>query len=151
MASFFKTIADAVRQVVSTVPGCPQRIEVRDNDQLESREEDDFVIVTLGEDPEVWGTTAVSSSTLGDVGKAYMIGVTLYHRKIADPTVNLNAAPEFVLKCKQALDKPSLAQAPSVYGTQLVENPAWEDQEFTKGLQVTRFGMIFLSAEPRNG
>lgn len=151
MPSYFKTVADAVRQVVSGVPGCPQRIEVRDNDQLESREDDDFVVITLGEDPELWGTTAGGINDFGDVAKGYMIGITLYHRKLTDPTVNLNAAPEFVLKCKQALNKPTLAQAPSVFDTRLVENPAWENQDMDKGLQVTRFGMIFSSIEPRNG
>lgn len=150
--SYFLKIAEAVRTKLTGIDGAPTTIEIKDNDQVESRQEDEILVITMGEDPEVWTVTgAGTGNDFGDVGKAYQIGLSYYHKKLADPTVNLDAAPTFVLKSKQALNRPSLTGVPSVYDTTLVENPAWENQEFSKGLQVTRFGMIFLNAEPRNG
>lgn len=147
-------IAQASLQVVGGVSGCPSLREVRDNDQLEPREATEAVIVTLGDDPvvlEVTGATGTPSDGYGDVCKGYGVGFAFYLRKLVDPETDLTRSPLFILQCKQALGKTSLVGVSGVYDTDIVQNPAWENQEFEKGLMVSRFGVVFYHAEPRNG
>ena len=91
------------------------------------------------------------TTDLGHVEKQYEIGVTIYQTSQADIADDLNRNPDIVLLAKQALNRASLAGAPSVYDTDLIVSEAWEHQPFVEGLVVRRFGMIFFSAEPRNG
>lgn len=147
-------IAQAALNVIAGVSGTPTLREVRTNDQLSEDEADEAIIATLGEDPVVLEVTGANSATpgyYGDVCKGYGVGFAFYLRKLTDPTTNLDRSPLYILQCKQALNKPILSGVPGVYDTDLVQNQTWENQDFSKGLLVSRFGVVFYHAESRNG
>ena len=152
MPSYALDIATAVQGVVAAITGAPDTVEVRDNDQVLPRDPDDIVIVTIGDETPGDGTSgAGSGDDFGGVFKAYQIGISIYHRQLSDPAANLQRNIALTLAAKQALNRPTLAGAPTVYWCQLVQNAAWENNEFEKGLQVSRFGLLFHSSESRAG
>ena len=149
----FRQIADAVATVITSISGAPATVEVRKDDAFRSRETLPLAIVTMGAARKILAVSGEGSSTnQGDVCYAYEIGVTIYRDNRADLSTNLDAQPDYVHRCKQALAKKTLAGAPTVYGSQIVDDPsAWEHQPFGDGHEVSRFGAIFLSAETRLG
>lgn len=152
MPSYALDIANAVQGVIAGISGAPDVVEVRDNDQVRPRDPEDIVVITIGDEVEEGGTSgAGAGDDFGGVFKTYQVGVSIYHRKLTSPGTDLTLTPPFVLACKQALNRPTLAGAPTVYGTRLATSSAWENQEFAKGLLVSRFGILFLSSESRAG
>lgn len=152
MPSYALDIGNAVVAVVEGITGAPDVVELRDNDQVGPRDPEEIVVVTLGAEVEVDGTSgAGSGDDYGGVFKTYEVGVSIYHRKLTGPATDLTLTPPFVLACKQALNRPRLSGASTVYGSRLAESNTWENQEFRKGLLVSRFGILFLSSESRAG
>lgn len=145
-------IANAVVSVEAGLNGAPDTVEFRDNDQVEPREAREIVIVTVG-DPNVIEnySGAGTGDDFGGMLVEYPIGVSIYHRKLANPATELTAEPDFVQASKRALNRPTLVGADTVYGARLIASPTWENQDFEKGLQVSRFGVVFLSSETRAG
>lgn len=152
MPSYALDIANGVQSVVAALTNVPDVVEVRDNDEVMPRDPDDIVVITIGDENEIGGVSgAGSGDDYGSVFKTYQIGISIYHRQLSSPALNLERNIALTLAAKQALNRPSLAGAPTVYGTHLVQNAAWENNEFKKGLQVSRFGLLFLSSESRAG
>ncbi len=130
-------------------------MEVRKADEVHPREVTAAfaaVIVTNGDSREVQAVSGAGSATdQGDVLKSYEIGVSIYGASHGNVSTDLDTHPAFVLRCKQALNKITLAGVPTVYGTKLVDNAEWEQNAFGAGGEVSRFGLIFLNAETRLG
>lgn len=152
MPSYFKTIADAAAAVLAALPGVPGPVTVRKDNAVQPREQTPRVVVDFGEERVIQAVSGAGTDTdQGDVLKEYAIGVSVYRRRHADVSTDLSPNADFVLAAKQALSKKTLAGAPSVYGTRLVDSAAWEHQPFGQGWEVSTFGVLFYSAETRLG
>lgn len=155
MASFAIPIANAVRTVIANLSNAPSLVEVRKADVLHPREMTVAfcaVIITTGDEREIGAVSGAGSATdQGDVLKSYEIGISIYGANFGNLGSDMNQHPDFVLAVKQALNKTSLAGAPSVYGTKLIDNAQWERQTFQDSSEVSRFGLLFLNAETRLG
>jgi len=150
VASNFTTIAAAVRTVIAGLSGAPDTVLVKDDDSIHPGEAP-AVIVTMGDEEESIAVSGAGTDTdQGDRLMAYQIGVTIYKGNLGTNEA-LGTNQDFVLACQQALNRKSLAGAPSVYGTKLVRRDAWERQALKDGVEVSRFGLIFYSAETRLG
>jgi hypothetical protein len=151
--AYVTTIAESVVAVLANLGGAPDLVEFRKTDVLHPREADELVesdeagaiIVTAGD------VVPFMDLTGGDVLRKYQIGVSIYKRLGGKFSSEKTVNPDLVLACKQALHRTSLAGASTVFDTDLVESPEWENQAFKDGWEVSRFGVIFNSAEPRNG
>lgn len=155
MASYYKTIGDRALAVAAAVTGAPSLCEFRDTDVIHPREADSLtpcLIATLGEEEEVMAVSGAGTDTdQGDRLMAYPVAFTEYRRRPGTNSTDLSLNQDFILLVQQALNKKSLSGAPTVYGTKLVRRSAWEHQPFKDGWEVSRFGIIFYSAETRLG
>ena len=152
MASYFKTIADAARTVAAAQSGAPALCEVRDTDVVHPRDVVPCLIVTMGGEQEIGAASGAGTSTdQGDRLMAYQLGFTEYRHRPGTNSTDLSLNQDFILLAQQALNKTTLTGATTVYGTKLVRRDAWEHQPFGQGWEVSRWGMIFWSSEPRLG
>ncbi len=148
--SVFKTIADAVVAVITPLAGTAYTVELRKDDSVTAREGKPVVIVTMGDFNEVGALSgAGTDADQGDTLITYQIGVSIYRTCLGDIDEDLTQSPDLIETVKHALNKKSLASASSVYDTKLVSHPEWERQAFGKGYEVSRFGVLFYSAEER--
>lgn len=145
MASYAKSIADALVTTISGIVGAPELVKQRKDNTLMGRETPPGVIVSIGDERKVGRTFE------GTIFKEYEIIVGIYRTCLADVSTNLDLTPEFILKVKQALDVGTIASVPVVWDVDLVDNPEWEHQPFGQGWEVSRFGLLVKTAEPRNG
>lgn len=154
MASYAAAIAEAVTSVLAglTPEACP--IEWRRTDVIESRETVPRVIITNGPEMQVNRGALGDITTpllLGSVFKGYTVGITVYDSNDGELAGN-DVNPSFILRAKQTLNTASLTGVPEVWDTDLVENNLeWENQPFRDGAQVSRFAVLFITSEPRNG
>ncbi len=155
MASFAIPIANAVRNIIAGLPNAPAIVEVRKLDTTHPREISATfiaVIVTIADEREEMAVSGAGTATdQGDVLKSYEIAVSIYGTNFGNVSTDMSSHPDFVLACKQALNKKSLTGVPSVYGTKLLENSAWERVGFKIGNEVSHFGLLFYNAETRLG
>ncbi len=158
MSAYAAQIAEAVVSLLSglTPEACP--IVWRKTDTLESRDAAPMVIVSNL--PE----SQVSRGTLGGIGnpqktgsvfKGYTIGITVYGSNLAELAGD-DTNPAFILRAKQLLNTAYpygvSTLVPEVWDTDLIDNNLeWENQPFSKGVQMSTFAMIFYTSEPRNG
>jgi hypothetical protein len=155
MASHIYNIATAVKTVISGVNGVPTNIDIRKKD---SPHVDDcpILIITLGDElePSFQVMGGGVSGDYGTVGKRYLIGISIYTKNLGDLSTDVDDHPALVLRIKQAIDQPlntgGVPESATVWNTELKDHPEWEQQEFSKGVEVSRFALIFESAEARN-
>lgn len=153
MPSYSTPIAEAVVSLLSGITplGCP--VEFRRTDSLVSRETIPRVIVTNAQETQLdRGTFGAEGDvdSFGTVEKAYPIQIAIYESNQGELQGN-DVNPAFILRAKQLLNKPYLTAVPAVFDTDLLQNWEWENQPFRDGGQVSRFGLLFYTAEPRNG
>ena len=155
MPSFAVPIASAVRTVIAALTNAPSLVEVRKTDVAFPRDITtafSAVIITIGNEREFMAVSSAGTSTdQGDVLKVYEIGISIYGKLFGKLASDLTNHPDFVLQCKQALNKTTLAGVPTVFRTQLIEHDEWERNEFGKDGEVSRFGLLFFNAETRLG
>lgn len=152
MASHVYDIATALKTVLAGVNGVPATIAIRKKDTPHS-DECPILIITLGDElePNFQVMGAGIANDFGTVGKRYLMGISLYTRNTGNLSTHVDEHPALVLRIKQALDQPlSYPGFETVWNTELHEHPEWELQEFAKGVEVSRFGLVFNSAEGRN-
>lgn len=145
MASYAKPIADAFVATILGLPGAPILVKQRKDNAIMGRETPPAVIVSIETERKV------GRSFEGTILKEYEIIVGIFRTCLADVSTNLDLTPEFIMKVKQALDVPTLAAVPVVWDVDLVDNAEWEHQPFGQGWEVSRFGLLVKTAEPRNG
>ncbi len=131
MASLAKDIADAVVTVLGSVSGAPATIQVRKEGTVGPRITKPIVVVNV-EDERV-------------VGRAFG-GVILKEYKVVVSIFRINAG-----NIASDLDLSPLAGVSAVYDVDLADNPEWEHQKFSEGAEVSRFGLLYHTSEPRNG
>ncbi len=158
MAAYASDIAEAVVTLLSGLtPGaCP--IVWRKTDTLESRDSAPMVIVSNLPESQVSRGTLGKIETpeqMGCVFKGYTIGITVYGSNLADLAGD-DVNPSFILQAKQTLNKAYpygvSTLVPEVWDTDLIDNNLeWENQPFSKGVQMSTFAVIFYTSEPRNG
>lgn len=155
MASFAVPIANAVKTIVTALTGAPSLVQVSKTDVIHPRDITSAfaaVIITMGDEIEIGSVSGAGTSTdQGDVLKSYQIGITIYGTNFGNISTDLSSHPDFVLACKQALNKTTLSGVPSVYGSRLVSNSEWESTAFGDGNEMSVFGMVFWNAETRLG
>lgn len=152
--SYIPPIANAVMSVISGLSGAPSFIQYREQDQIGSGDTRPCVIVTTDEEqlmPEVDVSGASSNTDLGDVGKIYPIGISIYSERLGDITTDPETRQDFVITVQHALNKNSLAGVPTVWGTKLVRRDTWEHRAMKDGFEYSTFAILFYSAEPRLG
>lgn len=148
MASYAVPIANAIATAITGVSGAPT-VAVRKQDALHASElTSAYCIVSVERE------AAESRAFEGSILKQYWLIVSLY-RKLA-PTVgdigsNLDSNPALVLSIKQACDLTALSGVSVVYDVDLVDAAEWEQQPFGVGVEVSRFGLVVRTSEPRNG
>ena len=145
MASYAKPIADSFVATILGLPGAPALVKHRKENTLMGRETPPGVIVSIGDERRVGRTFE------GTILKEYEFIVGIYRTNLADVSTNLDLNPEFILKVKQALDVGTVSAVPVVWDVDLVDSPEWERQPFGQGWEVSRFGLLVKTAEPRNG
>ena len=153
MPSPFSTIAAAAKDTIAQL-GVGLTVVVREADVVQPRDTYPIAIVTMGDeddDRELDTTGGPTDADQGDIGKAYPIGVSIYREKLGAIAAD-DANPDLVHRAQQRLGRARPFPAlPTVYRGILVRNAAWERQEFVKGVEVSRFAVIFHNAESRTG
>lgn len=154
MASPFLTIANATKAVLVGIDDATATVDVREADVVQARDSYPLTIVTMGEegeDPQLDTTGAGTAENQGDVGRTYQIGVSIYREKRGDIDAD-DTNLRFVRRAQQLLGiaRP-FPSVPTCYRGVLVRHPSWEAQEFAKGVEVSRFAVIFHNAEARCG
>lgn len=140
-------IAEAVVTVLAGLPGAPTLIEFRETDVLHARE------MTAGVDAAIVtsGTQTVLGYTFeGGKWVNYPIRISVYRRKLGDVSTGKTLNPDFEDAAKAALDRPTLAGAPTVFGCTLEANDSWGKQGFGQGYEKSMFRIDFTSNESRN-
>ena len=155
MASFFTQIAEAVRTTLLAISGGPATAVVKEADTVGARDTYPLIIITMGDedlDARLDTTSnGVTANEQGDIGVAYPIGISIYREQLTIPTAD-DVNQQFIERAQQSLGKARPFSAlPSVYEGILVRRAAWERQEFVKGVEVSRFAVIFHNAESRTG
>ena len=145
--SYAADIITAIKTVAAGVAGAPALVEARKENTLHPREANDAVIVTVERE------RLIGRAFGGTVIKEYQIIVGVYHQLSppGDITSGLNANPQYVLDCKQALDVAALSGVSAVWDVTLVDNDEWEKQFFKTGMEVSYFGLLVQTSEPQNG
>ena len=154
MPAYFLRIANAVKSALAGISGAPSTIVVREEDGVKPRDSYPIVIITLGEeglDPQLDVTGGTTADDQGDIGVTYPIGVSIYREKFGNTTAD-DTNLSYVQRAQQVLGRARpFGEVPTVYRGELVRNSAWEGQEHAKGIEVSRFAVIFHNAEPRCG
>jgi hypothetical protein len=152
VASPFPGIASAVKTVLDGISNMPTTV-VRKRDVVLARDAPPgsplCVISYAGEGAEDWATTGNGSTDLGTIGTAYGIWISIYRDNRAD--VASSATNPDLLAAIQALNKGSLSGAGTVWNTELQPHEEWEEGDFGKANERSRFRMLFQAAELRNG
>ena len=154
MASFFTQIAEAVRTTLLSLSGGPSTVAVRETDVVTARDTYPLTIITMGDedlDARVDTTGGTSDSDQGTIGVEYPIGVSIYREQLTTPTAD-DVNQQYIQLAQRALGRARPFSAlTTVYEGILVRRAAWERQEFVKGVEVSRFAVIFHNAESRTG
>lgn len=150
MASAFKPICDAVKTVLDGVSGAPT-VVVRKRDVVRVRDTLPVCVVSYGSDaPAGWATTGNGTTDLGTIGKTYAVVVAIYRANLGD-VADSATNPDFVQVAKQALNTGTLSGVSSVWLTELQAHDEWEGQPFKDGVEVSRFVLLYDTAESRIG
>jgi hypothetical protein len=150
--SYFLRIANAVKAALSDLGG-GLSIVVREEDSVKTRDTYPLAVVTMGDEglDQLLDVTGGAGTDQGDIGVTYQIGVSIYRENLGDIAAD-DTNPAYVQRAQQILGRARpLADVPTVYMGTLVRNAAWEGREFVKGVEVSRFAVIFHNAEPRCG
>lgn len=147
MPSYEIAIGDGIATTVRGVSGAPGLVEQRAIGAAHPRDPVEAVYVAVGDGRP-------TGYTFGDrVRKEYEVVVTSIRRRpqLGDITQDLDTGPDFLKRCKQALDGPTIAGVPVVWDVALVESPTWENVAFGQGYEMSQFGLLVRTDEPRNG
>lgn len=146
MPSYQKQIADALVTSLAAVSGATATVEYRKADVVTPRDAYPLTLVTPGfQRPAGRAFEQV-------IHKEYGFQVSIYRETSGDLTAGIDTNPTYIQAAKQACDVASLTGAPVVWDVDLVDDPdAWERQEFVKGVEVSRFGLLVRTTEPQNG
>ena len=145
MASYAKKIGDAIVAKILNVQGSPVTVKQRKDNSILGRETPPIVVVTIESEQKV------GRAFEGVIFKEYAIIVGFFRKCLADISTELDITPEFILRTKQALDITAFVSVPEVWDVDLADNPEWEHQDFGKGMEVSRFGLLVKTSEPQNG
>jgi hypothetical protein len=147
MPSYAIAIGDGIRITIAAQPGSPDLVEQRAIGVAHPRDPVEAVYVAMG-DVRVLGYTFG-----GRIRKEYEAVITSIRRRpqLGDITQDLDTGPDFLKRCKQALDGTSIVGVPVVWDVTLVDDPVWEQQAFAKGYEMSQFGLLVRTDEPRNG
>ncbi len=148
MASTWKSVGDQIVAIVAAVAGAPAFVELRKTFvvhplQAGTGDPDSGVIVSGGLEKTAGYTFGVS--VLNDLGYV----VSIYTRSL--PAVDAtDTRPTFLQLCKEALSVTEIAGTP-VWDFDMVDKSEWENQPFGKGGELSQFGVLYRTSEPRNG
>ena len=143
--SYQEQIADAIVTVLGALSGAPALVEYRKQDALHPGDSNEAVIVSAGYQ------RMTGRAFEGTVYKDYGFQVSVYRTFLGDLTADVDTNPAYVQLAKQALDLPALSGVPVVFDVELVQDAAWENNQFPTGSEVSRFGVLVRTAEPQNG
>jgi hypothetical protein len=148
-------VATACKTILDALSGFPDTT-IRKEGVVYAREKESLTtpqcVIAFGDERPYEPVTTFGDATNKPTnGKIYGLVFQLYLTNPGNLDSTLTTNPNFVKQAKQALNTITLAGAASIWQTELVENPAWENQPFGDGAEVSEFGMNFYSAEARNG
>jgi len=149
----WNTIATAAKAVLDAIPGFPTT-SIRKENTVHARDTitSSLCVISFGDEQLQPGVATFGDSTdKPTISKVYGLVFSLYIVNPGNIETTLSTFPDFVLAAKQALNTATLSGASTVWNTDLVENPAWENQAFKDGVEWSEFGINFYSAEARNG
>lgn len=153
--SYANTIANAVVSVIEALATPPAQTEFRKVDTLTRSDKDlasnVLCVVTLSDEQQTLFETFGSASDLGTIGKAYMVGVTLYKLHAGTIQTNNDTLPAMALRIEQALNQPTLSGATTVSDCKVVPFQTFSVQGFSDGYECMKGFAVFTSSEPRNG
>jgi hypothetical protein len=153
--SYANTIANAVVAVIEGLATPPAQTEFRKVDTLTRSDKDlasnVLCVVTLSDEQQTLFETFGDDSDLGTIGKAYMVGVSLYKLHAGNIQTNNDTLPAMALRIEQALNQPTLAGATTVFGSKIIPFQTFSIQAFSDGYECMRGFAVYTSAEPRNG
>lgn len=151
--SVAKTIADRCAAVVAALASPPALTQVRKTDAWVRGDAAPACVITMqDEQPDGWATLGDGTSDdRGTWGKSYTIGVTLYRTSGGTLVAGADDNPQMLQDIQRALAQPLLTGAATVWDSELVRHPEFENQAFADGMEVSRFALVFRSAEQRVG
>ncbi len=147
MPSYEFAIGTGIRDVIAAVDGAPDMVELRAMGAAHPRDPVEAVYIAVP-------NHRMLGYTFGDrVRKEYDVVVTSIRRRpqLGDITQDLDTGPAFLKLCKQALDGATISGVPVVWDVTLVDDPTWERQAFSQGYEMSQFGLLVKTDEPRNG
>lgn len=139
-----------MKTVLDGITGMPTTV-IRKRDVFKARDTPPLCVISYGgEGAEDWATTGNGSTDQGTVGYAYGIWISIYRTNIGD-VANSSTNPDLVDDIKEALNKGSLSGVSEVWDTEFQQHEEWEEGDFGKAKERTRFQMAFRAAQLRNG
>lgn len=156
MSSYAYTIANAVVTGISGLSPAPAQTTFRKFDSLILADKlnaaNIVCIVTLSDEQQVLYETFGNGSTdLGTIGKAYMVGVSLYKFHGGNIQSAIDSLVAMALSIEQLLNRPTLSGASTVVDCQMMPFQTFIPKNFTDGYEAMRGYFVFSSSEPRNG
>lgn len=148
-------VATSAKTILDALTGFPDTT-VRKEGVIYAREKESLAVpqcvISFGDErPYAPLTTFGDGTDKPTIGKIYGLVFQLFLTNPGNLDTTLATNPNLVKQAKQALNTITLAGATAIWQTELVDNPAWENQAFRDGAEVSEFGMNFYSAEARNG
>jgi hypothetical protein len=151
----WNTIATAAKAVLDGLASFPTT-QIQKENAVHPRDSiaSSLCVISFGTEQLMPGmATFGTGSDKPTVTKIYGLVFSLYlvNSPLGDVSTDVSTFPDYVQDAKQALNTATLSGASTVWNTDLVENPAWENQAFAQGVEYSEFGVNFYSAEGRNG
>jgi len=147
-------IGEAVAEQIELIPFLtpPELVVARKTDVLHKTDEMPAIIVTATEDAEQgWGTTGDGVADFGNVGRGYLIYISIYRDFSGASQTNLDSNTSMGRLIRQALNKPFLDGIAEVWDTQVSPCVTVEVQGLAKGTEKSSMSIRFQTCEGRNG
>jgi hypothetical protein len=150
--SVAKTIADACVTLVAALSTPPAKTVLRKTDICLKADDKPCCVVTIQDDsPDGWATLGDGTTAdRGAIGKSYTIGFSIYSVSNGQYQTDVDDLPQVVQDVQQLFGQPTLSAASTAWHTELIRHPMFEGQ-FEQGWEVSRFAVLFRSAESRIG
>ncbi len=153
MDSYAQTICDAVVAVIEAIPNPPAEVVYRKTGILHPSDPMPFCIVNYNDDNAFALEAFADNNTAtnyGSVVKLYAVGISLYRASQGKYQTETDVLPKFCQDIQKALNKPTLAGAPTVTNTDIRPFTVFSTEDLKKNYEVSRMIIVFHSSEERN-
>lgn len=156
MASYAKAIGDAIVGVVSLMASPPAQTVFRKFDSVLLPDKANAaavccVVTVLNNTSIAAEFMGSGGSDLGGVIRGYNAQVAIYKLHAGQVQLNSDIMLSMALAIQQALDRPTLLNAPTVTNATLTPFVDFSPANFRDGYECMKMNIVFDSAEGRNG